>query len=239
VISFAGIPVDHPPAAVLARVRECLDFSWAPPWDPRAGSRPGPLEVNVLDWPMWGASRWASCHLIVSDPALAQIRQRVYAGGAPSAQDLVIDDGRFYLAAAMWVLPPRPLSQIAGAPGFSLVSLVDSRYLWWDEASEVTVTPTVTTWLGLFAALGEALGEEIILTDPVPAAYPLPPADLGTSFGRLPPLLDAAAASVGMRVTRGYDGTVRVMGPATARGVLAANLAGAVPRRAGGVAVGG
>jgi hypothetical protein len=70
----------------------------------------------------------------------------------------------------------------------------------------------------------------------VPAAYPPPAADLAPPGAPLPAVLDAAAASVGMRVTRGLDGAVRVMSAASALALLAANLAlpGAT-RRAGGL----
>ena len=244
-ISYAGIQLgvqDGPWADWVARN---LDPSWLPQWAERAyaGSRfanlgliaatpPGPLQVGRLSYHGWGASRPALGLYIVSDNQLQAIRSAVYQGGNYTAQPLTRTDGKRTASTNLWMLPARPLGQIAGANGPELLVLTDDRHWWYFSRAAISVTVGTTTWAQLFASIGTALGVNIQV-DPIPSAYLKPPADLASWIDPLPHLLDAACRSVGMRLIRQLDGTVRVISPSTAWSIYSANTA-LVPRQAGG-----
>ena len=248
-LSYAGIPlvVDVDPklrAWVDAHLHGSAVWAEMPPWPPSrtlptAGPRrpipSGPCSVNRLRWPH-GATRFGYLLGIATDAQLARIRAEVYAGATNyRARPLVLADGvGRTVTADMYLLPPRPLAQCPGAAGLWLVPLADERWRWWRAAGTVSVTGGTTTWPDLFAAIGAALGVTITADD-VPAAYLKPSAALGGSYQPLPVLLDAAAASVGMRVVRTLAGAVRVMSPTTALATRTANrLATATKLTAGG-----
>lgn len=179
--------------------------------------------VGVLRWPNT-ASRWASFCALATDAQADAIREAVRrASGA--ALPLVLADGVRSITVPLSLLPPRPLAQVVPGQGGWLLDLVDARHFWRGLGVEDVVTAAPTTWDGLIAACGTALG--VALTaDTVPAAYLAPPVDLTAYWaGDLPGLLDAAATAVGMVVVRRLAGTVEVMGPATSMARHQANLA--------------
>ncbi len=181
-------------------------------------------KLNVLYWPT-GASRWAQGHFLVTDAQLAVIRPKAYASETLTALPFVLADGANSLPASLYMLPPRPLTPLlAGANGLYLLTLVDARFFWWDQAATVSVTPGTTTWAQLFAAYAAAMGAAITV-DAVPAAYLTPPAGFGTAYEYLPPQLDAAARAVGMKVVVDFDSAVKVVSSATAKSLFTANLA--------------
>jgi hypothetical protein len=259
-MSFAGVVLDFPPPDVLSRVRRHLDYrwlrlwdepwAWRPPrslpvraWDPwpvknpqalssRPWLREGPLRLNTLLWPS-GASRWSVFHAVVDDATMDRIRGATGSFGQP----LVIDDGTGpVLSVTMYPLPPRPLSQIAGANGFSLLTLLDRRAYWPWLSADVEVVGGTTTWADLFTAIAAALGITLDVDD-VPAAYLSPPAALSSAYDSLPALLDAACLSCGLRFAAALDGTsYRCWSVAAAQTQVARNLAGVSnPRVAGGL----
>jgi hypothetical protein len=176
-----------------------------------------PVKIGALWWP-WGASRWATFHGLVTDAQLARVRQLVYAApGRYRALELVVDDRRQgrEVRTDLFMLPPRPLSQIPGGNGLWLLTLVDDRYFWWERSSAVSVAGGTTTWAQLLAGIAAALGVTLAV-EAVPAAYLKPATDLAASYDSLPPLLDAALASVGQRLVRRLDGTVLSQGPVAA-----------------------
>jgi hypothetical protein len=260
--SYANVPLPLPPPDVLSRVRRHLSYDYLRLWDDLPGtparplqalpvrawdpwpvrdpqalpSRPwlsaGPLRLNTLLWPS-GASRWSVFHAIVDDAAMDKIRGATGSFGQP----LVIEDGGdVALSLTMYPLPPRPLSQIPGANGFSLLTLLDRRAYWPWLSAEIDVVGGTTTWADLFDAIASALGVTLDV-DPVPAAYLSPPAALSSAYDSLPALLDAACLSCGLRFAAALDGTsYRCWSVAAAQTQVAANLAGVTnPRVAGGL----
>jgi hypothetical protein len=151
-------------------------------------------------------------------------------------QPLVIEDGGdVVLSITMYPLPPRPLSQVAGANGFQLLTLLDRRAYWPWLSADVEVVGGTTTWADLFTAIAAALGITLDVDD-VPAAYLSPPAALSSAYDSLPALLDAACLSCGLRFAAALDGTSYRCWSAAAAGAQATvNLASPNPRVAGGL----
>ncbi len=235
-ISYGGVNLTSD-AATLAVAEARLSLADLKEWARR--SFPGRLATLGLDWlgreerPVYnrlvwpvGASQFAYGHFLCTTADLAILRPQAYIAGVLTALPLVLNDGNpgRSFTASLLMLPPRPLGQCGTAGDQYLLTLVDSRYFWWETAGSVAVTAGVTTWVQLFAAIGTALGVSITV-DPIPAAYLNPPADFNTYFEYLPPQLDAAARSVGMKVIVRTDGTVHVVSAATAAMTFIGNLA--------------
>jgi hypothetical protein len=242
-VSYCGVPLAFPAPALVDWADRLLPFAPGVEQAPRAwpGPRqsaaalpgpPGPPAARPcrLFWPA-GASRFAQAHLLATDAQLASVRAWVYGGGGYRPGDLVMDDGTRSITTSLYLLPPRPLAQ-AGSGGLWLLPLVDERFYWWQRTADVAVTAGTTTWAQLFAAVGAALGVSISVPA-IPAAYLTPPAGLAGRYEALPPLLDAAAFAVGLRITRSLGGTVEALAPRDALARHVTNLALA-PRRAGG-----
>jgi len=234
-LSYAGVSVLQPTAELLAWGRRHLDWSWATEWTARAfpgarlthlgqyglWQRP-PVEIGRLYWP-WGAARFGHCHVLATQGQLDAIR----AAGAnqDAALPLTVSDGVRAVSPALHLLPPRPLTGVPGAGQAWLLPLVDLRYRWWFRAGDLSADGATTTWADLFGQIGDALGVTLEVDD-VPAIYPPPDNSLTLHYEALPLVLDAAAASVGMRVVVGTDGeAVEVIGPTTALNRTAGNLA--------------
>ena len=218
-ISYAGEPLVHGDAELLARVQEGFDVWWPshgaarsrprlPGSDPALGGAgpwpPCPARVNSLYWPT-GASRWACGWILCDEDALEAARlAELQDGGA----EFVFDDGVAAVTATLSMLPATPLERVAVVtPGLYLLPLVDDRYFWWEEQSPIAVVAGTTTWAQLYALIGTALGVTIT-ADTVSSAYLSPSASLGLPRGPLPPLLDLTAAACGQRIVRRPDGTV-------------------------------
>ncbi len=177
--------------------------------------------LNRLVWPQ-GASRWAMGWFVADDTILAALRPLAYSGGTLNVLPLVLDDGGTSVKAPMYLLPPRPIYGVTGEDALYLLCLVDQRYFWWEKAAVVSA---LSSWAGLFSALGTALGLTITV-DAIDSAYLTPPGDFNTQYEYLPPQLDAAARSVGKKVYVGLDGSVSVIGPATAKANFLGGQAG-------------
>lgn len=250
-VSYAGVSLPAADATLVGRVLADMDprdiYSEASPcpWPPRGPARwPGlfpaarpfpPVRLNHLHWP-YGASRWAVAHLLATGAQLASIRTAVYGarGISYTAQPLVLDDGRsgHRLTTSLWMLPPRPLAQITGSNGLSLLTLVDDRYRWWEVSADVSIVAGTTTWAVLLASIASALG--ITLTvDSIAAAYLKPPSDLVDHYQFLPLLLDAVCACVGQRLVRSLAGVCTTQNALTAKASQDAQ-AGLWPKGPGG-----
>lgn len=234
-ISYAGVPLGVASPEVALWVASNIDpqecYQFGPRYLPGIGLDampmlpmlpPGPVQVGRLHWPQ-GASRFATASYVLSTEDLAAIRSQVYEGSGLVGAPLVIseDGGGLQVEADMWMLPPRPLAQIGSESGLWLLSLADDRWRWWWVASTIG---TESTWADLYDAIGTALGVTIT-ADAVASAYLNPPSDLSANYPALPILLDAVATSVGQRVTRAFDGTVRAINAATARSQWQASAA--------------
>lgn len=204
-------------------------YNWPDPPAPK---------LNSLYWPT-GASRWARGWFICNGTAKDAIVQQAHSPGGTAALTLIIgetNDGRLgnHISAAVYVLPPRPLSGIP--PGTTtvgeeakavlwIIPVVDVRYFWQFVSSGDLELTNSSTWPDVFTALGTALGVTIA-TDTADADYLQPDwVELTRRYVPVPILLDAAAASVGQRITRSTDGTVQSQSVSHAETNLAANYA--------------
>lgn len=172
------------------------------------------FELNRLYWPT-GAARWGIFWGLVDRPRLEEIRAAVFPTASYQSAELSITADSpsatgSGIATQMWMLPARPIHEIGPLRRreMSLITLVDERFFWWNVASAITVSGGSTTWAQLYASIGSALGVSIQV-DSVPDAYLKPSEELASDYGRLPTLLDATAYSVGQRIVRQFDGTVR------------------------------
>lgn len=244
-LSFAGVTLpsqDGPLAAhlnALLSTEDLYDFSSvtypgenlaAVGWPSQARRRPA--KVGTLFFPR-DASRFAVGYFIVTNNEMMVIRQRVYANpGVSAPQAFTIADGKRSLTTNLWMLPPRPLTQITGNNDAWLLTLVDDRYWWWQKAANITLTPGTTTWAQLYASVASALGISLTV-DSIPSAYLLPTQDFGVGYDALPILLDAIARSVGQRIVRDFAGGVRAWNVTNSATQVAANV-GLNPLLAGG-----
>lgn len=194
---------------------------------------PKKIELDVLHWPT-SASRFAVGWYVVDQGTLDLIRTEVYGanGLGYAAKNLIIDDGYDDLTASLWMLPATPLQAI-GEDGLYLLTLVDERYFWWNQAAAITVTENTTTWTQLYAAIAAALGVSITV-DAIDADYLKPPASAGTKYEALPLLLDAVAYATGRRIVRQFDGTIRAWSPTNALAQEITSLAAVEDKLAGG-----
>ena len=183
------------------------------PWTPPV-TAPQLVKVGRLFWP-WGASRFAYGHYLTTSDDLDDIRTVVYPTSTTlAAADLVLDgDDAVSVTAPMWMLPPRPLAQVGSETGLWLLTLVDHRYYWWQQAATIAAQ---STWANMYSAIGTALGVTIT-PDTIDADYLTPPADLAGRYVAIPALLDGVAASVGQRIVRAFDGTVIAQNVTAAR----------------------
>jgi hypothetical protein len=124
-------------------------------------------------------------------------------------------------------LPPRPVARCA-APYDSadqqlwLLPLVDSRYWWRDRNTADLEITSSTTWASLFSTLGSALGITVAMSG-VDAAYLSPDTyEFTRRYENAAMMLDAAALSVGKRIVRRRDGTVRAESNADAQAAITA-----------------
>ncbi len=172
-----------------------------------------PPRVGVFSWPN-GADRFAECHLCVPLAELTALRTAL--GTTPGPNDLVFDDGAGgVVTAPMYLIAIRPISDRGDGHEYGLLTFVDERWFWWQSGSGTT-SPVASTWAGLFTNLFGELGLTIT-QDSIPAAYLTPNPDrwdLGVQ--PIPPIISAAAKTVGMQVVRSTAGAVSVQSYATA-----------------------
>lgn len=183
-----------------------------PPWMP--------VRINRLSWPTT-ASRFAQAHFVVNDDMLTAIRRQAIYNGTLRALPLVMSHLGQQISTQMWMLPARPLGQPILPPGNQgglwLLTLVDDRYWWWDVPLFISFGgPGVhITWGMLYAQVGRAVGTTIVV-DTIPTAYGSPTSDYAVQYRPVPPYLDTVAFSVGQKIVRGLDGTVKAQNAATA-----------------------
>lgn len=165
--------------------------------------------VGVTVWPV-GLTRCAYGHFVVSDTRLAAIRTALGSSSGPAS--LVLSAGDT-VTLPMYLVAARPLSQISGQVGASLITLCDSR--WFLRTKTGTLSTTPSTWASLFSELASQLGITLSV-DAIPSAYGQPTERWLVKDKPLSVLLDAAAAQVGLRIRANWDGTYSAVTAATA-----------------------
>ncbi len=244
-LSYANIPLGHPTPELAAWIeqnvhpRDIYEFpteTWPGPtraaW-PWQNYAPSKVKLNSFCWPV-GASRWACGNFLASEGQLNSIRLLPFNSYPFTISDGDVAFGGHALTTNLWMLPAVPLSQAATGGGMYLLPLVDDRWFWWHRTADFDVPDDGSvTWGSLIGAIGAAIGTTIA-GDLISSAYLTPSDTISGRYEFLPPLLDAVARSVGMRVTRGFDGSVSMQGPATAEAVAIAQLSLAFTPYAGG-----
>lgn len=145
-LSYAGVYLkaitDEVATAISERFdpREVLNFEGSAPshdlWHLPIPFLPPLPEVypNRLHWPA-DASRFATFFALVDDNDLATLNPLCWDDNGPIASTLYFEPDSATetesLSVTLWPLPPRPLTQIAGAVGLWLLPLVDIRYFFW------------------------------------------------------------------------------------------------------------
>jgi hypothetical protein len=206
--------------------------NYPPPTQPR---------LQSLYWPT-GASRWARGYFLADDTTKTQIVRAAGLSSAGTGSDTTItlqfgDDSSSenpIFSASMYLLPPRPVSAQEGSGRVWVLPLVDVRY-WWQFADSGNLSLTSSsTWATLFSSLGSGLIGGGLNPDMVNAAYLVPDwEELNRAYENVAVMLDAAAASVGHRVVRGWDGSQATQTKATADTKLNANQQIAATLQAG------
>lgn len=173
-------------------------------------SQPNPEKpkLDTLCWPS-GASRWATFSGLWGGDAAIAI-QELCGLDAPTPQQLYLESDSTVgpITADMHLIAVRPVYAL-GAQGENLfmLTLVCPRYFWWQAVQSYTFNPG-DSWTTLLTNLATAASGLTPTVPTVPAAYGLPaPTRWTVSGAPLPPLIDAAAATVGLRFLYSPDGT--------------------------------
>lgn len=187
--------------------------------------------LNTLYWPT-GATRWARGYFLATGAAKDQIVAQAHSPGRNTPLKLKMGEDSSYLETAMYLLPPRIVARPIPEPGQQdeslwILPLVDVRYWWQNRSTDDLEVTTSTTWTNLFSTLGTKLGVTISVPTAVAAAYLQPdPIEFTRRYENAASMLDAAALSVGKRIVRRIDGTVRAESPADALAAFEANFNG-------------
>ena len=195
--------------------------------------------LNRLYWPT-GAYRWGFMHLLASSDQVAEIMNNAYGDdgsyfalsllmgtpdigpqvGAPEGNtDNQID-------VQMYLLPPTPLSGIrglsqanTGTQSLYLLTLVDSRYYWYQNSTGLLEIDPTTTWDNLYATIAGLLGldpDNTFTWDTIPSQYLQPsPVMFTLSYQPIPFVLDAIAFNLGQRLVCNFDGSVKIHNAST------------------------
>lgn len=171
--------------------------------------------INQLYWPT-GASRWAYGFFLCTEETKEVIERAVRSGSSDTSSDLVMSvTDSVTITTKMHLLAPRPISCIAGDSDdikktkLWLLPLVDVRYYWqFRNPGDLAVTSS-TTWSSLISTIGGLLGTSVS-TSTIDSDYLRPdPEELTRRYENSAVLLDAIAHSIGQRITRQLDGTVK------------------------------
>lgn len=202
-------------------------------------AEPPPPRLNSLYWPM-GATRWARGWFIATEEQKIKITKQAHAesANAPLPLRWGDPDDKTVLSTSMYLLPPRAISHAKlkhdKNESLWLLPLVDHRY-WWqfkdtDDLEIGDEEGQIETWAELFTELSDRLGITVSLPTAVPAVYLKPDHyEFTRRFENAAVLLDAAALSVGKRIVRRLDGTVRAENYEDAAAVVLSN--GGLPSR--------
>jgi hypothetical protein len=232
-ISYAGIPLCTIDAALAEHIAAHVPLDQCIPFEGRAfpGERRERwafhgwrgltrIEVGKLLWPN-GADRFSVGWFLADSAMLAAI------GPTGRNAPLVLSDGvgGGTVTANLWFLAALPLAFcLPPADRLWLLTLVDDRYFWREQAVAIPVVGGTTSWANLYSSIGAALGTAVA-ADAVAGAYLTPDPDLSNYYDSLTQQLDTVAYNVGQRVIRRLDGTVAALNAAHATTLQAANIA--------------
>jgi len=166
--------------------------------------------LNTLYWPT-GATRWARGFFLATGASKEKIVAQAHAAGNVPLKLTMGEDG-MYVQTNMYLLPPRVVARQANAAeALWILPLVDVRYWWQNRSTDDLEVTTSTTWASLFSTLATKLGTSVSMTAPIAAYLQPDPIEFTRRYENAAAMLDAAALSVGKRIVRHLDGTVRAL----------------------------
>lgn len=185
---------------------------------------------NTLVWPR-GASRWAEFHCLMEGAAVAALQTSLSGSGCPTMPGTLLlsdDNTGFSVSPTMYVIGARPVYLSPdGKPAANRagqlywVTLVDNRFFWWTQKPFFSFTAG-DSWTTLLTNLLAAATPTSATIPGIPGAYGNPsPIRWGQAGVPLPLLIDAAAATVGLRFVIQTNGTAAFV---TAAGAASADL---------------
>jgi hypothetical protein len=172
-------------------------------------------KLNRFYWPT-GASRWAYGHFLCGSDGVAEIIGKAYSDTGeynpiPFALGNPETNGE-ELFTDVFLLPPTPLSGIRGLKGQAqslyLLSIVDERWLWWQQDTGNLKIENDTSWIRLYQSLWDMLTVVDFKFDAVPVPYLSPSSAFQLAYQPIPPVLDAIAFNIGHKITINFDGSV-------------------------------
>lgn len=196
-----------------------------------------PIPLSTLVWPT-GASRFAQFVTFVGGDQKTAIEAAVGLN-SPTPQLLVTSDetNGTSITASMYLLGLRPVFVQSLGMQLWMLYLVDERYYWWMTDNEYAFVSGTDTWTDLLNNLVAAVSTTVPTIPSISTAYGIPANGIPSArWSRsgipIPPIIDAAAVTVGLRLVRGLNGSITFVNPGTALAnsnsqyaVNAANLA--------------
>lgn len=191
---------------------------------------PKQIKIGVVHWPRQ-ASAFAYAHFLATeqekDLILAQTKDQY---NASTTLSLTLDDGtggvqsfRFY------VLPPRPLSQLAPNDNSNLwlLTFVDNRYFWLSSKYNFSVYDSMS-WSNAINSFTGVLNTSFQIST-ISSAYGFGPSSRFESvYQPTGLLLDSICQTIGLKYSHQYDGTGKVQSypDAIASSITGSKLAG-------------
>ena len=186
------------------------------------------IRPNQLYWPT-GAARWAIGYFFADDVSKKKIVAEAHPDSSTNtALELRVVQNQTFTA-NLFLLTPRKVSCVEGGNIVWLLPLVDERYFWqFQDIGDFGVT-TASTWANMFSQLSSQLGVSIS-SDTAASNYLIPdPEELTRRFDNAGTLLDAVAHSIGQRIVRWPDGTIKSMNWSTSAAQLVDNVESKTP----------
>lgn len=204
-------------------------------------SPPPPPRLNSLYWPT-GATRWARGYFLATEEQKNKIVEFAHSPGGNTSLKLKWGDKDHAteLEASMYLLPPRLISRPnpkgkTPSEWLWLLPLVDVRYWWQFRHTDDLEISDSTSWANVFTTLGTQLGVTVSVPTSAVSAYLKPdPYDFTRRYENAAVMLDAAALSIGKRIVRYLDGTVRAESASDADAIVTENLKKPWQKLAGG-----
>jgi hypothetical protein len=183
----------------------------------------GPPDFNVLRWPNT-ASRWAEFIGFVGG-ANAQAIEANVGFNSPTPQPLIISDdtnGTSVTATEMYLIGFRPIFIQTLGQQLWLMYLTDERFYWWMNDFNYSFTSGMDTWSQLLTNLIASVTDTVPTIPAIPGGYGTPasgtPSVRWSQSGKpIPLIIDAVAATVGLRMTFGLDGSITFVDATTAQ----------------------
>lgn len=240
-LTYGGFPlagrVHERVISFMERYQDTEDLRDIAPSIARIGSRadglawpnypaPPKLRPNQLYWPT-GAARWSLGYFFTDDENKKKITEAAHSTNNTALELRIVQNKTF--TTNLFLLTPRQVSCVEDGEHLWLLPLVDERYFWqFRDIGDFTVN-TSSTWAAMFTQFNSRIGVSID-ADTAASGYLIPdPEELTRRFDNAGVLLDAVAHSIGQRIVRWPDGTIKSMNFTTSTTQLTTNLESKTP----------